>query len=215
MDLKALWKLSYGLYVIGVKNDKGFGGCIVDAVVQATSEEKPKVIVCCMNSNKTKDLIKQHKEITLSVLPNNVDPFVIANFGYQSSKNTDKWSNVEHTSFYSLPVLKKAASCLFLKLVDEKQWETHTVFTLEVQDAYTGEGEPLIYGDYQKNLKDKTREAFMRFREQSKSNSDKKEEVWVCTVCGYIYDGDIPFEDLPNDYTCPRCGQPKEVFEKQ
>jgi len=45
-----------------------------------------------------------------------------------------------------------------------------------------------------------------------------------CTVCGYIYDpeaGDPPrakpgtaFEDLPDDWVCPVCGAPKEMFEK-
>lgn len=45
-----------------------------------------------------------------------------------------------------------------------------------------------------------------------------------CTVCGYIYDpeaGDPPiakpgttFEDLPEDWVCPVCGAPKDMFEK-
>ncbi len=50
-------------------------------------------------------------------------------------------------------------------------------------------------------------------------------DKWVCTVCGYIYDpavgdpdGEIapntPFEDLPDDWTCPVCGASKEDFEK-
>lgn len=37
-----------------------------------------------------------------------------------------------------------------------------------------------------------------------------------CTVCGYIYDEaveDVPFADLPDDWTCPTCGAPKEAFE--
>ncbi len=48
---------------------------------------------------------------------------------------------------------------------------------------------------------------------------------WRCTVCGYIYDpenGDpdsgieagTPFESLPEDWTCPACGAPKELFEE-
>ena len=38
-------------------------------------------------------------------------------------------------------------------------------------------------------------------------NDDKQ---WVCTVCGYVYDGDIPFEELPEDWACPVCGVGKE-----
>jgi len=38
---------------------------------------------------------------------------------------------------------------------------------------------------------------------------------WVCSVCGWVYDGDTPFEELPDDYTCPLCGAPKKVFTKE
>ena len=41
---------------------------------------------------------------------------------------------------------------------------------------------------------------------------------YVCSVCGYVYDPDehdgVAFEDLPDDWRCPRCKQPKEKFNK-
>ena len=37
---------------------------------------------------------------------------------------------------------------------------------------------------------------------------------WVCSICGYVYDGETPFEELPEDYECPVCGAPKDVFEE-
>jgi rubredoxin len=37
---------------------------------------------------------------------------------------------------------------------------------------------------------------------------------YVCTVCGYVYDGRIPFEELPDDWCCPICGEDKTMFEK-
>ena len=36
---------------------------------------------------------------------------------------------------------------------------------------------------------------------------------YVCSVCGYVYDGEVPFEELPEDYVCPICGAGKELFE--
>ena len=50
-------------------------------------------------------------------------------------------------------------------------------------------------------------------------------EKWKCNVCGYIYDpekgdadGNIlpntPFVKLPDDWVCPVCGAPKDMFEK-
>lgn len=42
---------------------------------------------------------------------------------------------------------------------------------------------------------------------------DKNEgKHWVCTVCGYVYDGEIPFEDLPDDWVCPLCGVDKSFL---
>ncbi len=41
---------------------------------------------------------------------------------------------------------------------------------------------------------------------------------YVCSVCGYIYDpaehDGVAFEDLPDDWKCPRCRQPKEKFNR-
>ena len=39
---------------------------------------------------------------------------------------------------------------------------------------------------------------------------------YVCSVCGYVYDpaenGGVAFEDLPDDWKCPRCKQSKDKF---
>lgn len=41
---------------------------------------------------------------------------------------------------------------------------------------------------------------------------------YVCSVCGYVYDpaehDGAAFEDLPEDWKCPRCRQPKEKFNR-
>ncbi|MDR1418606.1 MAG: rubredoxin [Endomicrobium sp.] len=48
----------------------------------------------------------------------------------------------------------------------------------------------------------------------------------VCTVCGYVYDPaegiydsgiakGTSFEQLPQDWTCPVCGAPKNAFEPE
>ena len=41
---------------------------------------------------------------------------------------------------------------------------------------------------------------------------------YVCSICGYVYDpaehDGVPFEELPEDWKCPRCKQPKEKFNK-
>lgn len=42
-----------------------------------------------------------------------------------------------------------------------------------------------------------------------------EKEIWVCIVCGYEYDEETPFADLPDDWTCPVCGVGKDQFEKK
>ena len=41
---------------------------------------------------------------------------------------------------------------------------------------------------------------------------------YVCSVCGYVYDpaeyDGVAFEDLPDDWKCPRCKQSKDKFNK-
>ena len=47
---------------------------------------------------------------------------------------------------------------------------------------------------------------------------------YVCTVCGYVYDPEVPdsgiapgtaFENIPDDWVCPLCGVGKDLFEIQ
>ena len=40
-------------------------------------------------------------------------------------------------------------------------------------------------------------------------------KVYVGDVCGYVYDGDVPFDQLPEDWVCPLCGVGKDEFTEQ
>jgi len=48
---------------------------------------------------------------------------------------------------------------------------------------------------------------------------------YMCTICGWIYDEEqglpeagippgTPWEDVPDDFLCPECGEPKSAFER-
>lgn len=69
----------------------------------------------------------------------------------------------------------------------------------------------------------------LRTKRPTRAKRPRIEEVamdkWECTVCGYIYDPDVgdpengvepgtAFEDLPEDWVCPVCGAPVDMFEK-
>ena len=222
MDKTALYPLSYGLYVIGVKNDYcEFGGCVVDALMQISSGNTPQIAVSCMKNNNTPAMIKKYGKFTVSVLGRAVDPFVLSCFGFQSGKNSDKWAAVEHDFADGLPVLKKAVSYLVCTVSKVIEADTHILFIADVTDSFNGEkDEPLLYADYHKEYKDKALSAYkLHYSEGSNQETvpaaESGGEKWVCPVCGYVYDGEIPFEELPDDWKCPLCGVEKSRFTKK
>ena len=46
--------------------------------------------------------------------------------------------------------------------------------------------------------------------------------AYICTICGFLYDDEsadrnlegnsVPFEELPDDWTCPNCGVKPDLF---
>jgi rubredoxin len=72
----------------------------------------------------------------------------------------------------------------------------------------------MTYAYYHKVIKGKSpQNAPTYIADESKNNTKKGK--YVCSVCGYVYDGEIPFENLPDDYKCPVCAAPKSAFVKQ
>jgi flavin reductase (DIM6/NTAB) family NADH-FMN oxidoreductase RutF/rubredoxin len=231
MNEKALFNISYGLYVLGIQAENYFGGCVIDAVAQVSGGQPPVIILGSMNNNLTNRLIKDKGEFTLSILPENVHPFVIANFGFQSAKDVDKWANTPHTVKDGLPILDGAAAYLRCRTTEAKELATHTAFFCEVTDAWQGENsaKPLIYGDYQREMKSAAIGALKAWKDTGKTpgtnisgdpppsaapgSATAAAEKYQCRICGYICEGSVPFEDLPNDWVCPLCGVGKESFE--
>ena len=213
MDRKAVYKISYGLYVIGSKKDVKYEGCVVNSIIQLTS--KPLTIaLSCVNENVTCDAIKQSKEFSVSILSETVDPFVIGNFGFQSGRDCYKWANVPIDMFNNLPVVKGSTGYLYCKVKEQTDLGSHTLFICEVVDAINGTGKPLTYEYYQTNLKSEALKAFNKFK-GIETPDESSGEKWVCKICGYVYTGDVPFEELPDDWVCPLCKHPKSDFEKQ
>ncbi|MGN0545106.1 MAG: flavin reductase [Acutalibacteraceae bacterium] len=228
MDKTALFNLSYGLYVIGVKSDfSEFGGCVVDALAQISSGEPSRIAVSCMKNNNTPEMMKKYGEFTVSVLGEGTDPFVLSCFGFQSGRDADKWPLVAHETVNGLPVLKKAVAFMRCKVESFTEFDTHTLFIATVEDAWCGEkDEPLLYSDYHKKYKAAAAEAFAEYKKTGKapageyknrSSAEEQNEQpkWTCPLCGYVYDGEVPFEELPDDWKCPLCGVEKSKFIKK
>lgn len=217
MDETALFKLTHGLYVLGAKDEKGrLVGSIVDAVMQVAN--KPLVIaLSCLNSSYTKECILKNQEFSLSILGKNVDPFVIANFGYQTGRIVDKWDNVDFHLNDDLPYLQNNLAEIKCRVIETRVFESNTLFISEVVSCINNKDEdPLTYYDYRSYFKKDVLEAFQQFNKKGKTMAEDNDgKKWVCTVCGYVYDEATPFEELPDDWVCPLCGVGKDMFEQQ
>ncbi|GAI26192.1 unnamed protein product [marine sediment metagenome] len=67
MNLKALYKLGYGLYVVCSRKGDRLNGQIANTVFQIASEP-PTIAVSINKNNLTHDFIKESKVFTASVL---------------------------------------------------------------------------------------------------------------------------------------------------
>ena len=132
MELDALYKLTHGLYILGAEDSGRPVGSVVDAVMQVAN--KPVVIaLSCNNQSYTKECIERTGVFGLSVLCKDVDPFVIANFGFQSSRSIDKWENVDYCIRDGVPYLNDNIATVRCKVLQSIKYDSNTLFIAEVR----------------------------------------------------------------------------------
>ena len=90
MDKKAMYKLSYGLYVVTTRNAEKANGCIVNTAIQAASTPN-QICVCINKANYTHDMIQRTGEFTVSVLTQDAEFELFRHFGFQSGREVDKF----------------------------------------------------------------------------------------------------------------------------
>jgi flavin reductase (DIM6/NTAB) family NADH-FMN oxidoreductase RutF/rubredoxin len=232
MNPVSLHKISYGLYVVCSKNKEKMNGQIANAIFQVTS--KPPTIAVSINTqNLTHDYIKKSKIFTISVLSEETPMKFIGNFGFKSGRIINKFENVNYKlGKTNVPVvLENAVAYIELKVVDEINVGTHTIFIGRVEDAeILTENNPMTYEYYHKckgGYSPKTAPTYSKMIDKKEiKKENEKMDKYVCKICGYVYEPEIGdpdngieagtrFEDLPEDWTCPVCGAGKKDFEKQ
>lgn len=230
MDIRALFKLSYGMYLINTKHEGKMNGQIANVCVQIT--DKPARIVICLNKkNLTCDMIHKSKVFTLITLSEEANMKFIGNFGFKSGKEINKFENINYTEskLYKLPVIKDfALSYMEAKVEQEIEIGDYRLFVALVEDSeLLSEGKPMTYAYYHEVKGGLTSKNAPTFAD-TKSVETKKEEAsmkkYKCAICGYVYDpakGDpdsgikpgTPFENIPADWKCPVCGVTKDNFD--
>ena len=214
MDKNVLWDLSYGMYVVGSKEENKDVGCIVNTVVQITSD--PMTIAVSINhDNYTNEIIKKTKKFTISILSENTDISVIGTFGYKSSRDINKYENIDVLEMEGMPALKNSCGVIVCEVIDTLETSTHTVFLGKILDMKKIKDEkPMTYKYYHEVLKGKSPEKAPTYIKEENKETEKEEKktktVWKCKVCGY----EVEMDELPDDFVCPICGKDKSYFEK-
>lgn len=215
MNKSVFHKLSYGVYVVSTLDGERPTGCVANSIMQITSE--PATIAMSMNrDNYTHSCIEKTGRFAVSILSEQSEASLIGTFGFQSGKDVDKFENVAYDTKENLPVLKDCCGYIICEVVDKMETSTHTVFLGKVMDGdIVKKEEAMTYNYYHKVVKGKSPKNAPTYIPEDELQEENNEAKYVCSVCGYVYDGDTPFEELPEDYVCPICKQPKSVFKKQ
>lgn len=199
MNNKAMYKLGYGLYVLTAKDEKD-NGCIINTAIQVTTTPN-RISITVNKQNYTHDMIQKTGVFNLSVISEEADFSLFQHFGFQSGRDVDKMKDFENKAqaenglYY---ITKGTNAYLSGKVIQSIDLGTHTMFIADVTDGEVlSDAVSVTYDYYQKSIKPKP---------------EKKPEVkgYRCTICGYIYEGDV----LPEDFICPICKHGAADFEK-
>lgn len=198
MNNAAMFKLSYGLYVLSAKDGAKDNGCIINTAAQVTTTPN-RITIAVNKQNYTHDMIKATGIFNVSMLDETVPFDVFKTFGFQSGRDADKFREVafERSANGIAYVKDHTAAFISGKVVSEVDLGTHTLFLADVTDGEMLSGkEAVTYSYYQSNIKPKPEAV--------------KKTGYRCKICGYVYEG----EPLPEDFICPICKHGAIDFEK-
>lgn len=196
--MKSLNNITYGLFVVTTRDGEKHNGAIINTFAQITSNPI-RVTITINKDNQTTKIIEKTGMFNVSVLDTTTNFELIKRFGFQSGKDCDKFDGFEDfkSSNNGIRYITQSTnayfSCAVVGKVDHK---THITYEAEIlEEGVLLDSESLTYSYYHKFIKPK----------QETANKG----VFVCKICGYIYDG----ETIPDDFICPICKHGREAFE--
>ena len=200
VEPNAMFKLSYGLFVLTAREANRDNGCIINTVTQLTDSPK-RISIAVNKQNLTHDMILKTGVFNVSILSERAPFAIFKHYGFQSGREVDKFAGVPalaraQNGIYYLPDSTNAF--LSGKVTQTIDLGTHTLFIADVTEARVLSDAPsMTYAYYFENVK-------------PKPAALEKKTGWVCKICGYVYEG----EELPEDFICPLCKHGAEDFEK-
>lgn len=199
MDYNALFKLSYGLFVLTAREDGFDNGCIINTAMQIT-DNPVQIIIGINKQNRTHDMVKNTGLFNLSVLSQDAVFWIFQHYGFQSGWDVNKFEGLPEVRTENGIRYTEGCSNAVIsgKVISSVDCITHTLFVAEVTDAKILSDVPSVtYQYYFDHIKPKPQ--------------PEKKTSWVCKICGYVYEG----EELPADFICPWCKHGAQDFEKQ
>ncbi len=203
MNKKAMYKFSYGLFVLTTSYEGKDNGCTINTAIQVASD--PNLIsIALSKENYTHDMIMGAKRFNISVISQDVSFDIFKRFGFQSGRNVDKFEGFEECV--------RAENGIYYITIG-----TNAYFSIEVQQTLDLGSHTLFVGlpTAMEVLSDVPSATYDYYHSKIKPKPEAKKAkegktIWRCSICGYEYEGEI----LPEDFICPVCKHPASYFEK-
>ena len=176
MNGKAMYNLTYGLFVLTAKDGVKDNGCIVNTVSQVTTEPN-RICVAVNKLNFTHDMIHKTGEFNVSILTEGSKFETYKHFGFQSGKDIDKMEAIDFKRAANgiAYITNETNAFISAKVVSETDLGTHTLFLADVTDGEVLSDDPSVtYAFYQKYIKKKPG--------QDNALAPAK-KGFICTVC--------------------------------
>lgn len=204
MDKKAMYRLSYGLFVLTAREAEKDNGCIINTAIQAASEPN-QLSICVNKANHTHDMILRTGKFTVSILSQKAEFELFRHFGFQSGRDVNKFETFDKcergtNGLYYITEGTNAYISVTVKKTEDLG--SHTMFIGEITDMEVLSDIPSVtYEYYQSHIKPAP---------QPTAKAEEGKTIWRCRICGYEYEG----EELPEDFICPICKHPASDFER-
>ncbi len=207
MDSTAFFKLSYGVYIISTSTDGKDAGCVINTLTQVTSQPA-RLSIALNKNNETLKQISASGTFSAVVLAEDVEMDLIRRFGFQSSRDAQKYQGIPQgrDSLYNPYPTEGVCARFACRVIGFLDAGTHEIVLGEVVEAETLSSQaPLTYADYHQKKKGSTPPSAPSYQADT-----GKAVGWRCSVCGYILEAD----ELPPDFVCPVCGKDASYFVK-
>jgi flavin reductase (DIM6/NTAB) family NADH-FMN oxidoreductase RutF/rubredoxin len=221
IELEALFKITYGLFIV-CSGDKSRGnGYISNTVFQVTADP-PQFAICCSKNNFTAEFIKKTGVFSVSILEQETPPEILGRFGFKSGRDFNKLEgmSVKYGETNVPIVLDSSLAYMEFSVINTVEAGTHLIFIGKlIQSVLLDKAkEPLTYQYYRQVRNGAASRNAPTYIDKSKLEAVKTSESFKkyrCMCCGFIYNEEkekIRFSDLPDSWTCPVCGSDKSDF---